>query len=283
MSAPPEPRPVTEPLPSVAPGNAAVRALRAIFVEHRLPTRLEHATERLLVALGRPAKTISADGLRFRVRRFAADEHFVHDVVHGTYAPPGYEVREADVVLDIGANVGAFAVWAAKRAPRGRVIALEPASENFALLEQNVGLNGLTNVVPLKAALADRAATVTLHLAERSSGDHSIDPAVMGPSRGREVVEAVTLAGLHDRLGLDACDLIKFNCEGAEVPVVLGLDPPTAVRLRRLILGYHVDPSRPKRPQADALVRKLLELGFMIDDYTDVVGTHRGTILARRP
>jgi FkbM family methyltransferase len=282
MSAPPEPRPVTEPLPSVAPGNAAVRALRAVFVEHRLPTRLDETKERLLVALGRPAKTVSADGLRFRVRRLAADEHFVGDVMNGTYAPPGYEVRETDTVLDIGANVGAFAVWAAKRAPRGRVIALEPASENFALLEQNIRLNDQTNVMPLKAALADHGGTVTLHLAERSSGDHSIDPAVMGPSRGKEEVEAVTLAGLLDRLGLAACDLIKFNCEGAEVPVVLGLDAPTAARLRRMILGYHVDPSRPKRPQADALVRKLLGLGFVIDDYTDVLGTHRGTILARR-
>ena len=66
------------------------------------------------------------------------------------------------------------------------------------------------------------------------------------------------------------------------MPVVLALDAATASKLRRVVLGYHVDPRREKQPQSDALVRKLLDLGFAIDDYTDVAGTHRGTIFARR-
>ncbi len=278
----PIPRPVAEPAPFTPSGNVLTRTLRAIVCERRLPTRLQDAKDRLLVAVGQPLRTIHADGLSFRVRRGAADEHFVRGVVEGFYAPPGYEVGPEDVVLDVGGNIGAYAVWAAKRATRGRVVTLEPAAENFALLDENIRRNGLTNVTAIQAALADRSGTITLHLAARSSGDHSIDPALIGSSRGTETVEAVTLAELLDRCRIDRCDLIKFNCEGGEVPVVLGLDAATASRLHRVVLGYHADPNGDKRTQSDALVRTLVDLGFTIDDYTDVVGTIRGTIVARR-
>ncbi|MGC1272790.1 MAG: FkbM family methyltransferase [Planctomycetaceae bacterium] len=278
----PTPRVVVEAAPVMPPGNALVRSLRAIVCEWRLPTRLDDAKDRLLVRVGRPFKEIRCDGLTFRVRRLAADEHFVRGVVDGIYTPAGYEIGPNDVVVDVGGNIGAYAVWAAKKAARGKVITLEPASENFTLLEENLRLNRLTNVSAVQAALADRTGTITLHLAARSSGDHTLDPALIDASRGTETVEAVTLAGLFARYEIEHCDLIKFNCEGGEVPVVLGLDEAIASRLRRIVLGYHADPNRDKRTQSDALVQRLVELGFTIDDYTDVVGTIRGTITARR-
>jgi FkbM family methyltransferase len=250
--------------------------------ERRLPTQVQNSLDRSLIAVGRPFKTIEAGGLRFRVRRQAADEHFVADVLRGIYTPPGYEIRESDVVIDVGGNIGAFAVWAGRLASKGRVLSLEPAAENFAILEANVRLNGLTNVVPIKAALSVTPGTVTLHLAERSSGDHTINRSLIGDARGTEQVDAITLSDLLDRYHVERCDFIKFNCEGAEVPVILALDGATAARLRRIVLGYHTTPGEEKRSQSDALVRSLLELGFTIDDYTDIVDTNRGTIFARR-
>ena len=278
----PAPRRVAEPLPFTPPGGALARALRAIVTERRLPTRLETARERLLKSLGRRRKMIQRGSLRFRVRRLAADEHFIDAVLDGFYAPPGYEIAPADVVIDVGANIGAFAVLAGQAASAGRVLALEPAAENFALLEDNLRLNRLPNVKAIKAALAARSGTTTLYLADRSSGDHSTDPAMIERCRGTETVEGLTIAELLDRDALPACDLIKFNCEGAEVPIVLGLDEATAARLRRIVLGYHVDVRHEKRPQADRLVRRLVDLGYTIDDYTDIIDTHRGTVFARR-
>jgi FkbM family methyltransferase len=283
MPEPPTPRIVVEPAPIMPPGNVLVRTLRAMFIERRLPTRVDEAKDRLLIRAGRPFKTYRADGLTFDVRRLAADEHFIRAVVDGFYTPPGYEIGPDDVVIDVGGNIGAFAVWVGRKASRGRVITVEPASENFAILEQNIRRNRLTNVTAVKAALADRAGSITLHLAARSSGDHSIDLALLEEgTRGTETVEAITVPDLLDRHGIDHVDLIKFNCEGGEWPVVLGLDAETASRLHRVVLGYHADPHRDKRKQSDTLVRKLLDLGFAIDDYTDVAGTIRGTITARR-
>ncbi len=61
-----------------------------------------------------------------------------------------------DVYWDVGANVGLYALYAAKfRA--ARVIAIEPEAQNYALLVENIALNGLGDrCLPIAAALGDR-------------------------------------------------------------------------------------------------------------------------------
>ena len=69
-------------------------------------------------------------------------------------------------------------------------------------------------------------------------------------------------------------------------------DPRTVVEPALLILPGNAltraaralvhGPAPPEDTQGDALVHKLVELGFTIDDYTDVAGTHRGMVFARR-
>ncbi len=64
-------------------------------------------------------------------------------------------------VLDVGANVGTHAVAFARMAgPQGRVTALEPQAEVFALLRRTVAVNGLAGVVtPIRAGAAGRTGT----------------------------------------------------------------------------------------------------------------------------
>ncbi len=64
-------------------------------------------------------------------------------------------VRPGDWVIDIGAHVGTFSVplaWAV--GSTGHVFAFEPAPENFALLCENIGGNGVADVVtPINAVV----------------------------------------------------------------------------------------------------------------------------------
>src|SRR5262249_51173601 len=50
--------------------------------------------------------------------------------------------RAGEVLVDVGANVGMYTVWAAKTR-RVRVFAFEPEAQNYALLNRNILLNGL--------------------------------------------------------------------------------------------------------------------------------------------
>lgn len=74
-----------------------------------------------------------------------------------------------DVVIDVGGRRGFFSVLAGARVgPRGRILALEPAQENLALLRENLRRNRLRNVTVVPAAAAARAGRAPLHLAPAS-------------------------------------------------------------------------------------------------------------------
>ncbi len=46
------------------------------------------------------------------------------------YNHPGFEIRPTDTIVDIGANMGVFVLWAAKQATQGKVIAIEPTARS---------------------------------------------------------------------------------------------------------------------------------------------------------
>ncbi len=67
-------------------------------------------------------------------------------------------VKEGDVVIDIGANIGYFTVLLANLVgPRGRVYAFEPDPRNFALLLRTIERNGYTQVVAEQKAVSNKA------------------------------------------------------------------------------------------------------------------------------
>src|SRR2546423_5415633 len=65
-------------------------------------------------------------------------------------------LREGDVLYDVGANIGAYSLIADALGRGARVVAIEPAYANYAALCDNVLLNGRGDrIVPLPVALAE--------------------------------------------------------------------------------------------------------------------------------
>jgi FkbM family methyltransferase len=70
--------------------------------------------------------------------------------------------RRASRIVELGTNVGYFAVQGAKAAPHARYIAVEPHPVSARVCRQNLALNGITSVEVLTvAAAADPALTTT--------------------------------------------------------------------------------------------------------------------------
>lgn len=60
------------------------------------------------------------------------------------------EFQPGDTFVDVGTYIGLYTIAAAQRVgPQGRVVALEPNPENYAVTEAHVKLNGLENRVEL--------------------------------------------------------------------------------------------------------------------------------------
>lgn len=254
-----------------------VRGVRAVFVEHRLPHAVTGWWDRRMLALGRCHKTMRVDGWAFRVRRVGVDADVLLNVLDGAeYHPPGYDIRPTDVVVDVGANIGAFTVPAATAAYRGRVIAVEPDADNFRLLTANVRRNGCRNVAAVRQAVAGQTGRVRLTVDRNSSG-HRIGPA----DEAGATVPAVRLSDLLDAHQVDRCDFLKLDCEGAEFDILESMPPADFDRIRRIALEYHADVEQ-KRERAAELIRRLCERGFRIDWYTDVVGEPVGHLFATR-
>ena len=71
----------------------------------------------------------------------------------------------SDVVfMDIGSNIGLYSIYAAKHGVK-KVISIEPESQNYALFNKNVYLNGLSsNIVGLNIGISDLTRVETLYI-----------------------------------------------------------------------------------------------------------------------
>jgi len=164
----------------------------------------------------------------FRHRGSPADRAVIQQCfVQPQYACPGAHGRGIDAgyaamlrlgqtpfILDLGANIGAAAVWFAVRYPAARIAAFEPHPGNFRLLETNC--QGLA-VETLRAAVCGVAAGAR-RLVDPGLGEWGYR---LGPGDAAEAGLAVDCVVLHDWLadrlsGVLAPFILKIDIEGGE-------------------------------------------------------------------
>ena len=189
------------------------------------------------------------------------------------YTEFGQDLAEGDTVIDVGANVGCFALFAAhKVGSTGRVIALEPNGETFRQLDRNIALNRLQNVQSLRMAMSGQSGMVQFHChhdALLSSLYQTVDGhAVFGEV---EEVPAITFQQLLTEQGIDHCHFLKLDCEGAEHDIVSGMTPEIASRIDRIGMELHKIEGR----DPDDLVRRLQGFGFGMQRQGEVLYFYR--------
>lgn len=273
------PETVDMPAPPTPTGTAVERLVTSIM-ERRLPYRLSRHVDRVMQSLHSMHKTVQAGGFQVRIRRLSPHEVVVAEVLQGDeYKVPGYEVRPRDVVVDVGGNIGTFAMRSGRAAFEGRVITVEPVKENFFLLLQNIGLNDLTNVLPVHGAVVGERKKVRIFTKELANASIR-DLEVNDPSQYEEV-QGLTIPDLFTQLGVGRCDLLKVDCEGAEYEILERLPPEYFHRIGRIVMEYHATSQETRRAEAATLIDRLTSMGFVIDRYTEYRGFKTGHIFAR--
>lgn len=142
-------------------------------------------------------------------------------------------IKPGDIVLDIGANIGAFTVPLANKVGNfGRVYAIEPQRIIFQRLNANIALNELSNVITLWSAVGNESGTVDVPLIDYThEGNFAAvslaDPALYN-SLATESVSLITLDTLKFQLpgqitGESSCpQFIKVDVELMEQAVLEG-------------------------------------------------------------
>lgn len=174
-------------------------------------------------------------------------------------------VAPGDVVVDIGAHVGTFTIYAMQMGAR-RVIAYEPLADNVRLLRANVARNirpeRLMDVDIVEAAVGDREGTTALGIGRVSVGNVVIDAVPNEPTSGVVSVYVATLAGLMREHGLDRIDYLKIDCEGSEGVLLSATSDDDLRRIDRIAIEYHDNWSSLDR---NGIAARLRAAGFVVD------------------
>ncbi|PIT89401.1 MAG: hypothetical protein COU27_00510, partial [Candidatus Levybacteria bacterium CG10_big_fil_rev_8_21_14_0_10_36_7] len=96
--------------------------------------------------------------------------------LEGPYENQGVRLQEKDVIMDIGANIGLFSVYAANKVGKeGRMFAFEPIEKTRRLLKKNISVNGLSEQVSVHPyALGETIKKVVFSVNDEVLGDSSI-------------------------------------------------------------------------------------------------------------
>jgi FkbM family methyltransferase len=156
----------------------------------------------------------------------------VQKVLEGEYEI-AYQ-HPSPVILDIGANVGSFAVWASGRWPGCTIHCYEPLPENFALLQQNVA--PLAGRVQLSNCAIGDPAHTQLYLGRNNCGEASFFD--LGEQQGACI--AVTT---RPPTVLPPAQILKVDAEGAEIEILSGLPD---IQFDAIMLEYHSEAHRRK-------------------------------------
>lgn len=188
-------------------------------------------------ALGSRAVRIrSRHGLSFWLRPFSHDL-YIYDEIWGreVYADPRIrEATEGGTVLDLGAHVGFFTLYAHRVLHAARVLAFEPHPANFALLQRNLTENDVQADLFRKAVAPTETGRMTLHESVGNLGGHSAYGA------GKEIeVESVDPETLINSVP-GGCNLLKMDCEGSERDILLALPPSALQAIDAVVAEYHL-------------------------------------------
>ena len=204
---------------------AVTRRCDASWAGKRMACLLRGLALRLLG--GKPVD-IEAMGARMRLhpanntceKRILFTPQYFDPVERAVLAPL---LRDGVVMLDIGASVGGYSLWAAGLAGVGaRIIAVEPEPQSFARLCFNIAANAHGSIKAVNGAVADVAGNMRLFTNSKNLGGTGVrigfhsdgtDPGFDAP--------AIPLLQLVQNEGLRHIDILKLDVEGVEDIVLL--------------------------------------------------------------
>jgi FkbM family methyltransferase len=154
----------------------------------------------------------------------------------GEYDRPGFVPQDGWRVIDIGANVGAFAVLARKRG--AQVVAYEPHPKTFRYLVRNTrGVDcRQAAVVP-----AGHSGSVELFLGDRDTRHSLIGRHQLTSEPTAESIEVPAVP--IDEVLAEGCDLLKLDCEGIEFALFESLESEQLEGVARIVAELHGEPS----------------------------------------
>lgn len=206
---------------------------------------------------------------RFGTIEVAAPDRYIRPAIELTGEYSGDEIdlyqallRPGDVAVDVGANIGVLSIAMGRAVgPTGRLLAFEPQRLVFDILNRNLARHGLDRAETHRAILAEQDGDGAFADLEQlpegrkvNFGSFSVRSRIQ-PEYGSMVPTPIRSL---DSFGLERCDFIKIDVEGAEGAVLQGAS--ATIARARPVLSVECD-----RPNATYLwVDAFLRAGYKL-------------------
>jgi len=181
------------------------------------------------------------------------------------YEDEEVKVEPEDIVLDCGANIGIFSIYAAKKAKM--VYALEPSEDEITSLYENKTLNNCNNIKIIPKAVLDISKNAKLCLVENVSHfivSPGIKYSVLKDNVDEKMVSIKTISidEFVKEENLKRIDFIKMDIEGSEEKALLGaketlkeFKPKLAITIYHNLNDFYKIPLLIKRLNPDYEIR----------------------------
>jgi FkbM family methyltransferase len=134
----------------------------------------------------------------------------VGKIFQGEYA---ISAMPSPYIIDIGANVGGFAVWAHEYFDKPKIDCYEPIEENYILLRQNTAG---TDIAIRNFAIGKDDGERQMYYGLHNCGEASL-------YSGEEQAKEGELVKVMSAKNLPPCDIMKIDTEGAEIEILENL------------------------------------------------------------
>ena len=166
-------------------------------------------------------------------------------------------------ILDIGANAGFFTLFAASLFPKARIYSFEPVPENFQLLLRNRERNSQADIscFPVAVCGYDGEIFLNFELEDNFTTAATIVSGADACGKGLTVA-CVSLATIFQKNEIEACDLLKLDCEGAEFELLYSCPPASIAKVQRIAMEVHE--GKEEGHNMHALSSWLVSQGFVV-------------------
>lgn len=176
-------------------------------------------------------------------------------------------IASGDVVIDVGANIGDYALIASKKVENsGKVLAFEPLSETFSILKRNLLLNEIMHCQPFQKAVGEKPDIVNLYKSNASGTMGHLDSSLNGQNLiKKSEVEVITIDDLLNSNNIKNVNMMKIDVEGFEHEVLLGcLQSFKEKKIKKILCEVHFKYLESKGKSAETIYDLLREYNFNI-------------------
>jgi len=217
--------------------------LKSIF---NLLTKFENPGLILRMFLGKPRDQLAEIGLRggdlrFYVRGTMDIWSIKETFIDRFYERFGTPIQDGWTIIDIGAGLGDYVIFATHNYPSNRVFAYEPFHQSYTMLQKNLQLNRVVGVKTFKQAVSGQTGVILLDLSggeplQITSAEIESD---VEAQADRLIVDSLSLADVLEFNNITTCDLLKLDCEGAEYEIIFFAGEAVLDRINRIVMEYH--------------------------------------------